>query len=277
MERESFPIELEESDVDEVLQMSTADIIERTQMISNEIRIMLQDEKILQREIKAKKGTISDNASKIKLNKTLPYLISNVVEILDINSNEEDGDGAVTLVDTQEKGTSAVIKTSSGQTIFLPVSGLIDSSELTPGDLVGVNKDSFLIMDTIPAEYDSRVQAMEVVERPTDQYSDIGGLDKQIRELVEAVVLPLTHKEKFVKLGIRPPKGVLLYGPPGTGKRFFLDSKHFMTFSNARQNFACTSLRRPNKVNFLETCWIATCSDAHRRRCKIGSRRFCTG
>ena len=54
-------------------------------------------------------------------------------------------------------------------------------------------------------------------EKPTEDYSDIGGLDKQIQELVEAVVLPVTHKERFQNLGIRPPKGVLLYGPPGTG------------------------------------------------------------
>ena len=78
---------------------------------------------------------------------------------------------------------------------------------------------------------------MEVDERPTEQYSDVGGLDKQIQEvtnlnslvnwftewnffvlkLIEAVVLPMTHKERFENLGIQPPKGVLLYGPPGTG------------------------------------------------------------
>lgn len=40
----------------------------------------------------------------------------------------------------------------------------------------------------------------------------------QIQELVEAIVLPMTHKERFETIGIRPPKGVLLYGPPGTGK-----------------------------------------------------------
>jgi 26S proteasome regulatory subunit T5 len=90
--------------------------------------------------------------------------------------------------------------------------------ELKPGDLVGVNKDSYLVLEKLPPEYDSRVKAMEVDERPSEQYSDIGGADKQITELIEAIVLPMTHKERFINLGIHPPKGVLLYGPPGTGK-----------------------------------------------------------
>lgn len=94
----------------------------------------------------------------------------------------------------------------------------MDPSELRPGDLIGVNKDSYLILDKLPAEYDSRVKAMEVDEKPTEDYNDIGGLDKQIEELVEAVVLPMTHADRFKNLGIKPPKGVLMYGPPGTGK-----------------------------------------------------------
>ena len=59
---------------------------------------------------------------------------------------------------------------------------------------------------------------MEVDTRLTEQYSDIGGLEKQIQEVIEAVVLPMTHKERFINLGIKPPKGVLMCGPPGTGK-----------------------------------------------------------
>jgi 26S proteasome regulatory subunit T5 len=46
--------------------------------------------------------------------------------------------------------------------MFLPVVGLVDPDKLQPGDLIGVNKDSFLILDMLPAEYDSRVKAMEV-------------------------------------------------------------------------------------------------------------------
>lgn len=48
---------------------------------------------------------------------------------------------------------------------------------------------------------------MEVDEKPKEDYTDIGGLDKQIQELREAIVLPITHKERFDNLGIKPPKG----------------------------------------------------------------------
>ena len=120
------------------------------------------------------------------------------------------------------KGKCAVIKTSTRQTVFLPMIGLVPHEKLQPSDLVGVNKDSYLILDTLPAEFDSRVKAMEVDERPTEQYTDIGGLEKQIEELVEAIVLPMEQADKFKTLGIKPPKGCLMYGPPGTCDLFSL-------------------------------------------------------
>lgn len=73
-----------------------------------------------------------------------------------------------------------VIKTSTRNTIFLPVPGLVDSAELRPGELVGVNKDSYILLEKLPAEYDSRVKSMELEEKPSEEYTDIGGLDKQI-------------------------------------------------------------------------------------------------
>lgn len=165
------------------------------------------------------KEKIKENSEKIKVFKVLPYLVSNVVELLDIDpQDQEEEDGGHMDLDLQRKGKSAVIKTSTRQTYFLPVIGLVNPEKLKPGDLVGVNKDSYLILDTLPPEYDSRVKAMEVDEKPTETYNDVGGLDKQIEELVEAIVLPMTHRDKFENIGIQPPKGVLLYGPPGTGK-----------------------------------------------------------
>uniref|UniRef100_A0A4W3HW48 Proteasome 26S subunit, ATPase 3 n=1 Tax=Callorhinchus milii TaxID=7868 RepID=A0A4W3HW48_CALMI len=215
--------------------MSTEEIVQRTRLLDSEIKIMKSEVLRVTHELQAMKDKIKENSEKIKVNKTLPYLVSNVIELLDVDPNDQEEDGANVDLDSQRKGKCAVIKTSTRQTYFLPVIGLVDAEKLKPGDLVGVNKDSYLILETLPTEYDSRVKAMEVDERPTEQYSDVGGLDKQIQEvrqcsritiddpdlspqLVEAIVLPMNHKEKFENLGIQPPKGVLMYGPPGTGK-----------------------------------------------------------
>merc|ERR1711868_60858 len=199
--------------------MGTDEVVSRTRLLDNEIKIMKSEIMRISHELQARKEKIKENAEKIKVNKTLPYLVSNVIELLDVDPEDQaEEDGANVDLDSQRKGKCAVIKTSTRQTYFLPVIGLVEPENLKPGDLVGVNKDSYLILETLPAEYDSRVKAMEVDERPTEQYCDIGGLDKQIQELIEAIVLPMEHKDRFETLGISPPKGCLMYGPPGTGK-----------------------------------------------------------
>lgn len=88
--------------------------------------------------------------------KQLPYLVSNINEIINNGDDREEG----------ENKLSCIIKTSTRQTIYLPVPGLIDIEHLEPNDIVGVNKDSYLILDTLPKEYDSRVKAMELDEKP---------------------------------------------------------------------------------------------------------------
>jgi len=152
-----------------------------------------------------------------------PLLVSSIVEILDPDAEDglfaEDGeDDAEVDENANRKNHTVVIKTSTRQTIFLPIPGLVPTNELRPNDLVGTNKDSYLILEKLPDEFDSRVKAFEMDERPRETYADIAGCDKQIQELIEAVVLPMTHKDLFNAIGIKPPKGVLLFGPPGTGK-----------------------------------------------------------
>mmetsp|Transcript_11833 Transcript_11833/g.49722 ORF Transcript_11833/g.49722 Transcript_11833/m.49722 type:complete len:430 (-) Transcript_11833:1619-2908(-) len=198
---------------------SLEDVQMRQRLLENEIRVLRDESNRLALDLQGDKEKVKENLEKIKMNKQLPYLVGNVVEILDLKpEDEEEDDGANVDLDSKRQGKAVVLKTTTRQTIFLPVIGLVDGDKLKPADLVGVNKDSYLILDMLPAEYDSRVKAMEVDEKPTEDYTDIGGLDKQIQELTEAVVLPMTHAEKFKTLGIRAPKGVLLYGPPGTGK-----------------------------------------------------------
>jgi 26S proteasome regulatory subunit T5 len=202
----------------EIKMLSNDEINLRIRGLENNVRIMKSEINRYHHEIKTNEEKIKDNKEKIKLNRQLPHLVANVGEILELEQDEDDEDGATQDIDMQRKGKSLVVKTTTRQTIFLPVIGLVDAEDLKPNDLIGVNKDSYLVLDKLPAEYDSRVKAMEVDERPTDQYSDIGGLDQQIKELIEAVVLPMTHKDRFEAIGIMPPKGVLMHGPPGTGK-----------------------------------------------------------
>ncbi|KRZ78509.1 26S protease regulatory subunit 6A [Trichinella papuae] len=218
----------------EILLMSTEDINGRTKLLENEIRIMRSECARLTHEVnnyreKIKKISgidefstallfLQENKERIKVNRHLPYLVSNVVELLDLDASATDEQEGANIDEDAIKTKCTVIKTSTRATYFLPMIGLVDADTLKPGDLVGVNKDSYLILEKLPPEYDSRVKAMEIDERPTEKYSDIGGLDTQIQELIEAIVLPMTHKERFITLGIQPSKGVLLYGPPGTGK-----------------------------------------------------------
>ena len=193
----------------EILNSSTRDIIARRRLIENDTRIMKSEFNRLTHEKQAMHDKIKDNVDKIDNNRQLPYLVGNVVEILDLDVTAEAAEeGANIDLDATRVGKSAVIKTSTRQTIFLPLIGLVDHEKLKPGDLIGVNKDSYLILDTLPAEYDSRVKAMEVDEKPTEKYTDVGGLDKQIEELVEAVVWPMKEAERFTKIGIKAPKGM---------------------------------------------------------------------
>jgi 26S proteasome regulatory subunit T3 len=74
------------------------------------------------------------------------------------------------------------------------------------------------VVEVLPPEADSTIQAMQMTERPNVTYNDIGGMDVQKQEMREAVELPLTHFELYQQIGIDPPRGVLLWGPPGTGK-----------------------------------------------------------
>lgn len=156
---------------DEIETWTNEDVHGRTRLLDNEVKIMRSEVMRLNHEMQSMQEKIKDNTEKIKLNKTLPYLVSTVVEILDVAPDEgADDEGANIDLDAQRQGQCAVIKTSTRQTYFLPVIGLVPAEEMKPGDLVGVNKDSYLILEKLPAEYDSRVKAMEVDERPTEQY-----------------------------------------------------------------------------------------------------------
>ncbi|XP_017462538.1 PREDICTED: 26S protease regulatory subunit 7-like [Rhagoletis zephyria] len=91
-------------------------------------------------------------------------------------------------------------------------------TDIEEGMRVGVDRVKYTIKLPLPPKIDPTVSMMQVEEKPDVTYSDVGGCKEQIEKLREVVEAPLLEPERFVKLGIDPPKGVLLYGPPGTGK-----------------------------------------------------------
>ncbi|MDD1711113.1 MAG: proteasome-activating nucleotidase [Methanoregulaceae archaeon] len=122
-----------------------------------------------------------------------------------------------TVTDVVDSGR-VIVRSSAGPRFLVRSSMCIDPDQLKPGVRCTLNQQSLAVIDILPESYDAVVYGMEVVETPDESYADIGGLDQQIMEIKEAVELPLKRPELFDRIGIEPPKGVLLHGPPGTGK-----------------------------------------------------------
>lgn len=164
----------------EINAMTTEEILARTRDLESDIRKNKTSITRMQQEIKTLDLRIKENQEKLKMSTTLPHMVANVGEILDAEDDEE-GDKDGFKQDNVNKNKKAlVVKTTGRHTIYLPVIGMVEPEELKPGELIAVNKESFIVYEKLPAEYDSRVKAMEIDERPPEEYSDIGGLDKQI-------------------------------------------------------------------------------------------------
>jgi transitional endoplasmic reticulum ATPase len=101
-----------------------------------------------------------------------------------------------------------------GDTIFISVFGTT-TFPLT----AAVVQPPAAVLITERTEVDIREEPMKEISRiPSVSYEDIGGLDTEIQKIREMVELPMRHPELFERLGIEPPKGVLIHGPPGCGK-----------------------------------------------------------
>lgn len=111
-----------------------------------------------------------------------------------------------------------VVKSSTGPDFIVSVSEYCPAENLIPGSRVSLNKQTLAVMSVLPSPLDPIVTGAEILDKPDITYDDIGGLKQQMLELREAVEDPLLRPELYAKVGIEPPKGVLLVGPPGTGK-----------------------------------------------------------
>ena len=111
-----------------------------------------------------------------------------------------------------------IVKSSTGPDFVVNSAESVEHAKITVGCRVALNKQTLAVMGVLPASLDPLVTASEIVDKPSISYGDIGGLSDQIREFREAVEYPLLRSELYKKVGVDPPKGVLLIGSPGTGK-----------------------------------------------------------
>ena len=160
----------------------------------NELEASLLELKMKADELQKENGQLKRENNQLK---RMPLFVAVVVDIL------ENGD-----IYLRQQGNNQEYLTTAPDEIRL---------QLKPGAKVAVN-NSLSIVKVIGNIYDARVRVMELEESPDISYDQIGGLQNQIKEVREAVEYPLTKPEIFRRIGVEPPKGILLYGAPGTGK-----------------------------------------------------------
>ena len=166
-------------------------LIEETERFESEKRQLESDVSRMKRENAHLKGELARLRAP-------PQVIGTVRDILD--------DGRVS------------IKSSSGPDFVVHISEGIDKDNLDVGDRVALHRQTLAILETLPSAKDPLVMGAEVDSKPIETYNDIGGLTEQLDELRSTIELPMLYPKRFSRIGIEPPKGVLLIGAPGTGK-----------------------------------------------------------
>ena len=160
----------------------------------NELEAALLDLKVKIEDLQKENGQLRRENNQLK---RMPLFVAVVVDVLE--------NGEIYL---RQQGNNQEYLTNASEELR-PL--------LKPGAKVAVN-NALSIVKVIGNIYDSRVRVMELEESPEISYAEIGGLADEIKEVREAVEYPLTRPEIFRRIGVEPPKGILLYGAPGTGK-----------------------------------------------------------
>ena len=175
----------------EVLERRNTELLEEIRRVEGEKRYVESELFRLQKELKRMR-------SEMERLKSPPLIIGAIKDVL--------ADGRV------------IVKSSTGPDFIVSTSEYVPTEDLEVGARVALNKQTLAVMGVLPPSLDPIVIGAEIIEKPALSYKDIGGLDEQILEVREAVEDPLLKPDLYKKVGIEPPKGVLLVGPPGTGK-----------------------------------------------------------
>ena len=174
-----------------VLEEKQDKLLEATRRVEGEKKYLEMEMVRLQKEVKRLKAELD------RL-KAPPLIIGTIRDVL--------ADGRV------------IVKSSTGPDFIVNTAEYVAKENIEVGARVALNKQTLSVMGVLPPSLDPIVMGAEVIEKPGITYEDIGGLEKEVVEIREAVEDPLLKPDLYKQVGIEPPKAVLLVGPPGTGK-----------------------------------------------------------
>ena len=166
------------------LQDQTQDLINERAHMESEIRGLKKRANRLDEEVRSLKSP--------------PLIVGHLEDILD-----------------QERG---IVRSSNGTVFQVALNQRLSPEVLKPGVRVALNQDTLAVIEVLHDAWDPMVSGAEMMERPDINYDAVAGLDEQKQSVREAIELPLNSPELFKKVGVEPPKGILLVGPPGCGK-----------------------------------------------------------
>jgi proteasome regulatory subunit len=154
------------------------------------------DKNLLEEENRILRDTLNNLKRELQKAQTPPLVVCEIREIMD---------------------DEAIIRLANGNQFCVKIMGEL-VGKLSAGDYGLADQKNLVVMKKIKTTKTFNVERFVVIEKPEIKWDNIGGLSQQIQEVKEVIELPLKKPELFKKMGIQPPKGVLLHGPPGTGK-----------------------------------------------------------
>ena len=166
------------------LQDQTQDLINERAHMESEIRSLKKRANRLDEEVRSLKSP--------------PLIVGHLEDVLD-----------------RERG---IVRSSNGTVFQVALNQRLSTEVLKPGVRVALNQDTLAVIEVLHDAWDPMVTGAEMIERPDIGYDSVAGLDEQKQSVREAIELPLNSPELFKKVGVEPPKGILLVGPPGCGK-----------------------------------------------------------
>ena len=171
---------------------------EEFRMLQDQTQDLINERAHMESEIRSLKKRANRLDEEVRSLKSPPLIVGHLEDILD-----------------QERG---IVRSSNGTVFQVALNQRLSHEVLKPGVRVALNQDTLAVIEVLHDAWDPMVSGAEMVERPDIGYDDVAGLEEQKQSVREAIELPLNSPELFKKVGVEPPKGILLVGPPGCGK-----------------------------------------------------------